>query len=101
MTKHKINKAQAGAIQLLQEVNARADRRTTILRAGERPGQLFNRMGVGDSAFMPGYTANDNDSDKRLKLIKMGGYTRNGQRVWSIRSTQRNGIKGVAIYREG
>lgn len=100
MNKHRVTKARVGEIQLLSEVNARSHQRMKIMRVGERPIELFNRMEVGDSAFMPGYTANDNDKDRRLKLIKMGGYTKKGQLVWSIRSTQRRGVKGVAVYRE-
>ena len=100
MTKHKISNGKAGDIFLLEDVNARSNMRVKILRESERPSQLFNRMSVGDQAFMPGYTANDRDGDRRLKLIKMGSYTRNGQLVWSIRSTENNGVKGVMVYRE-
>jgi hypothetical protein len=100
MSKHSVRKARVGKIHLLAEVNAKSYQRMKIMRVGERPIELFNRMGVGDGAFMPGYTANDRDPDTRLKLIKMGGYTRKGQLVWSIRSTQRRGVKGVAVYRE-
>ena len=88
-------------IRLLEEVNSRANMRVKLQRTKHRLADIFRNMVVGDSVLLEGYTANCNDPDRRLRCLSMRGYSRNGELVWGMRSTEENGIKGVRVYREG
>lgn len=87
-----------GNIRLLAEINAASDMRCKIDRVHHLA--VIKRMQPGDSAFIPGYTANTGDRDRRLKLLSMQSFSKNNTLVWTIRSTEVNGIKGVRVYRE-
>jgi hypothetical protein len=88
-------------IRLLQEVNARADRRVRLRLNEQRLCDLLRPLRVGDSVFLEGYTANRNDADPRLKYMRTQSYTQNNTRVLTVRSTEEQGRKGVRVYREG
>lgn len=94
-----ITRERTQQIQLLREINAQADMVSPIKRS-PKLGELFKLMQVGDSVFLAGYTANYADPDSRLKCLSMRSYSRKGNIVWGMRSTQENGIKGVRVYRE-
>lgn len=87
-----------GDIRLLAEINASSDMRAKIDRVHHLA--VIKRMQPGDSAFLPGYTANTNDRDRRLKLLTMNSLSKKNTLVWTIRSTEVSGIKGVKVYRE-
>jgi hypothetical protein len=95
-----ITRGRAGDIRLLRDINRSANVQIPLQRPARRHCDIFNSMLIGDTVFLEGYTTNPGDADPRLKKISMGGYTRNNTRVWTIRSTEENGIKGVRVYRE-
>jgi hypothetical protein len=90
-----------GDIRLLEDVNARANRRVRLRRTPHRMCDVLRELEIGESVFLEGYTANHNDADPRLKYMRTQGYTQNNTRVLTVRSTEENGIKGVRVYREG
>lgn len=96
-----IRRARPGDIRLLEDVNSRANMRVRLKRNPQSLGQILGCLELGDSVFLEGYTANNNDADPRLKYMRTQGYTRGNTRVLTVRSTEENGIKGVRVYREG
>lgn len=90
-----------GEIRLLEEVNARANRRVRLRRPANRLCDVLGGLEIGESVFLEGYTSNHRDADPRLRYMRTQGYTRNNTRVLTVRSTEENGIKGVRVYREG
>lgn len=95
-----VSKGKPGDIRLLSDVNANADRRAKLNRSPLSVGTLLGRLGVGESLFLEGYTANYNDADPKLKYMRTQGYTKNNSIVLTVRSTEEHGIKGVRVYRE-
>lgn len=95
-----ITKGSAGDIRLLREINRLANMKIQLHRPAQRLCDIFSSMTQGDTVFLEGYTTNPGDADPRLKKISMGSYTRKNTRVWTIRSTEENGIKGVRVYRD-
>lgn len=96
-----VKRARSGDIRLLVDVNGKANMRAKLKRPAQRLCDIFRPMNIGDSVFLEGYTSNYNDTDQRLKYLRTQGYSKNNSIVWTVRSTEENGIKGVRVYREG
>jgi hypothetical protein len=96
-----VTKARPGDIRLLVDVNGKANMRAKLNRPKLRVCDVLRGVQIGESVFLEGYTGNYNDPDPRLKYLRTQGYSRNNSIVWTVRSTEENGIKGVRVYREG
>jgi hypothetical protein len=96
-----IKRAKPGDIRLLVDVNSKANMRVKLTRPKARLCDVFRNIQIGESVFLEGYTSNYVDPDTRLKYLRTQGYSKNNSIVWTVRSTEENGIKGVRVYREG
>jgi len=86
-----------GPIRLLEEVNSKVTRRETYQPA---PGDVpWYEMKNGESVFLPNCTGNPFDPDPTMKHISTSGYSKKHSIVWTVRSTEEDGVKGLRIWR--
>lgn len=87
-----------GEIMLLREINARA--RRIWFQHPRRIEVDWASMQPGESVFLPGYTANVADRDPAMRIFgPRVGMSNANQKVWTVRSTVEDGVKGVRVHR--
>jgi hypothetical protein len=89
---------QPGTIKLRREISVMVHGRQVHHRQGCNNSMPFAGMQPGDNVFLPGYTT-DQKKEPNLRRINMSAYNENNTRVWTVRSTAENGLRGVRVFR--
>jgi hypothetical protein len=89
---------QPGKINLRTNIEVRVHGRQVLYRVNKKNRLPFNSMQPGDNVFMPGYTT-DPRKEPGLRQLNMTRYNENNTKVWTVRSTADNGVRGVRVFR--
>ena len=89
---------QPGNIKLRVEISGHVHGRQVRHRSGRNNRLPFHDMQPGDHVFLAGYTT-DPKKEPGLRKINMSAYNEGNTRVWTVRSTAENGLRGVRVFR--
>jgi hypothetical protein len=89
---------QPGTIKLRREIAVSVHGRQVRHQRGRNNRLPFRSMQPGDNVFLPGYTT-DPKKEPGLRRINMTPYNEGNTRVWTVRSTAENGLRGVRVFR--
>lgn len=87
-----------GRMRLLDELDKHAWGRQIEYDPAKNNRLPFKRMERGDWVFMPGYTLN-RKKQPGLRTLSLNPYNENGRKVFNGRSTVRDGLLGVKVWR--
>ena len=92
----RVTKRAVGDIELLADVKRKVTLVTFVHPVNHRPPLI--EMQPGDCLFLPGYSVHDRFPG--MKYLSLPTRINGKQPVWSVRTTQENGLRGVRVRRD-